>query len=161
MVRRGLAIPLLLALACVAPAGAATHRVRIDDRPIAAPEREVRDLIERIDRRRAALGCPRLERDERLTEVATEHSRDMIRRHFFDHVNPDGRDPFQRMTAAGIQWRAAAENIAQGQGAGREVYEDWMHSPGHRRNIEGREYDRYGLGLVGRTWTLDLARDRR
>jgi uncharacterized protein YkwD len=85
----------------------------------------------------------------------------MIRRHFFDHVNPDGRDPFQRMTAAGIHWRAAAENIAQGQGSGRQVYDDWMHSPGHRRNIEGREYTRYGLGLVGRTWTLDFARFER
>jgi uncharacterized protein YkwD len=49
-----------------------------------------------------------------LLGVARAHSRDMYFRNFFGHVNPDGIDPFQRMTNAGYSWIGAAENIAVG-----------------------------------------------
>jgi hypothetical protein len=49
-----------------------------------------------------------------LLGTARAQSRDMYFRNFFAHVNPDGLDPFQRMTAAGYPWTGAAENIAVG-----------------------------------------------
>ena len=39
--------------------------------------------------------------DSRLTAAARAHSEDMVARNFFDHVTPDGVDPFERMVAAG------------------------------------------------------------
>ena len=82
----------------------------------------------------------------------------MVRRGFFDHDNPDGRDPLERLHDAGIRYRAAAENIAQGRIRGRDTYQDWMESKGHRHNIENCEYTHYGIGLYQNTWTLDLVR---
>lgn len=50
-----------------------------------------------------------------LTGAAHEHSRDMLERGFFDHVNPEGQSPAQRMAEAGYGFVApalAGENIA-------------------------------------------------
>src|SRR5947207_14627383 len=75
---------------------------------------EVRDLFQRINRHRHAIGCHALEWDRRLARLALEQSEDMARRRYFDHVNPDGLDPFQRMDHAGLRDHAAAENLAMG-----------------------------------------------
>src|SRR6185436_9002562 len=53
--------------------------------PNSGPRGEVRDLLERINRRRAAIGCRPLLWDGRLAQVAWAHSRDMARRGFFSH----------------------------------------------------------------------------
>jgi uncharacterized protein YkwD len=119
---------------------------------------EMEALSDRINRHRVAMGCRPLIRDNRLAAVARRHSEDMVRRRFFDHTNPDGRDPFDRLRAAGIRYRAAAENIAQGQTRGRDTYDDWMESKGHRHNIENCKYTHFGIGVYQRTWTLELAR---
>ncbi len=117
---------------------------------------EIMDLAGRINRHRVAIGCRALVWDDRLAAVARSHSADMARRGFFSHTNPEGRDPFDRLRAAGVRYRAAAENIAEGQATGREVYQGWIESPGHRRNIENPVYRRFGIGLYQRRWTLLL-----
>ena len=124
----------------------------------ATSRNEVAALAEQINRHRRAIGCTALLPDSRLAAVARRHSEDMVRRRFFDHTNPDGRDPFDRLRAAGVRFRAAAENIAQGRSRGRETYEDWIESRGHRHNIENCDYTHYGIGLYRDTWTLELAR---
>jgi len=126
----------------------------------ASSRAEVQALAQRINRHRVAIGCRALIWDDRLAAVARRHSEDMARRHFFDHTNPDGRDPFDRLEAAGIHYRAAAENIAYGRTRGRDTYDDWIESPGHRRNMENCEYTHFGIGRYERQWTLDLVRYR-
>ncbi len=119
---------------------------------------EVRALADRINRHRVAIGCRGLAWDERLAAVARRHSEDMARRRFFGHTNPDGLDPFDRLRRAGVRYRAAAENLAQGQVHGRDTYDDWIESPGHRHNLENCEYTHFGIGLYDRNWTLVLVR---
>ncbi len=127
--------------------------------PIASSSRaEPRALLDRINRHRAAIGCRALVWDDRLAAIARRHSADMAGRGFFSHVNPDGRDPFDRLDAAGIRYRAAAENLAQGRRLGRETYDDWIESRGHRENLERCEYTHAGVGLYDRNWTLVLVR---
>ena len=41
----------------------------------------------------------------------------------------------------------AAENVASGPMDAREVVDGWLHSPGHRRNIEG-DFKLTGIGLA-------------
>lgn len=115
-------------------------------------------LLDRINRRRLAIGCRRLAWDTRLAAVAQRHSVDMARRNFFSHTNPDGDDPFDRLRRAGIRYRNAAENLAEGQRTAEEVYAGWAGSPGHRRNMENCVYTRAGLGLADHCWTLVLTR---
>lgn len=83
-----------------------------------------------------------------LTCAARVHSLDMSTRAFFDHVNPDGVDPFDRMSDAGYDYVAAAENIAAGQSTAEQVVDGWLASPGHCRNILNPEFTQIGVGYV-------------
>ena len=83
-----------------------------------------------------------------LTRVAQAHSEDMARREYFSHTNPDGRSPFDRMTAAGYKYSLAAENIAAGQTTPHSVIDAWMNSPGHRANILNCGLTEIGVGYA-------------
>lgn len=77
---------------------------------------------------------------------ARVHSQDMAIQGFFDHVNPDGEDPFDRMTLAGYDYATAAENIAAGQLTPQLVMSGWMASPGHCANIMNPAFTELGVG---------------
>jgi hypothetical protein len=57
---------------------------------------------------------PPLAMNKKLLANARAHCRDMYNRNFFEHANPDGNDPFERMTLVGYNFINAAENIAVG-----------------------------------------------
>ena len=114
---------------------------------------------------RAAAGCPALTVDGKLTAVAQAHSADMAARGYFDHSDREGHTPFDRMTAAGYVYRAAAENIAAGQRTPADVLEAWMNSPGHRANILNCALTQIGVGYAtggsyGSYWTQDFGTPR-
>lgn len=84
-----------------------------------------------------------------LDNAAELHSGNMASRSFFAHCDPDTRtQPWDRMSAAGYQWAAAAENIAAGSVSARAVVNLWMGSPGHRGNILSTDYNEVGTGFV-------------
>ena len=122
-------------------------------KPTAAPtgstasaiEREVFDLV---NAERARYGLSALTWADDLARVARGHSRDMIDRGFFDHTNPDGRSPFDRLRLAGISYRTAAENIAYGQRTPEAVMTAWMNSSGHRANILNASVKELGVGAA-------------
>ncbi|MEO1271126.1 MAG: CAP domain-containing protein, partial [Myxococcota bacterium] len=85
---------------------------------------------------RRAQGLRELACHSGLGQVAREHSQDMAVRGYFDHVNPEGEQPWDRMERNGVTgWRSVGENIAAGYPTPQEVQEGWMNSPGHRANI--------------------------
>jgi uncharacterized protein YkwD len=107
--------------------------------------------------------------DDRLADVARAHSADMAKQGFFNHVNPDGRNPQQRARAAGYKCsRQIGENIFQNnlysrirKVGGKTIYdwntiediaetsvEGWMKSPAHRSNLLEKTYDRTGIGVA-------------
>ena len=108
-----------------------------------------------VNAQRAAAGCGALAGDAALASVARAHSADMRDRGFFDHVNPDGLDPFDRAERAGLS--ARAENIASGQQDAATVMDAWMNSAGHRANILNCRLTRLGVGMAdgpgGPWWT--------
>jgi uncharacterized protein YkwD len=71
----------------------------------------------------------------------------MAARDYFDHTSPDGKDPGDRITAAGYQWTTYGENIARGQQTPAAVMDSWMNSPGHRANILNCSFKEIGLGV--------------
>lgn len=80
--------------------------------------------------------------------MARMHSEDMAARGFFDHYNPDGESPFDRMGNYGIKFRAAGENIAAGQSTPGSVMDSWMNSPGHMANILSSSFGKIGIGIA-------------
>ncbi|HEV2388881.1 MAG TPA: CAP domain-containing protein [Candidatus Acidoferrales bacterium] len=89
--------------------------------------------------------------NEKLAAIARAHSRDMIRRGYFDHVDPDGRSPGDRMRAAGIDWRESGENIAIGPTVA-QAEASLMNEPrfqqNHRWNILNSKYTEVGIGIA-------------
>ncbi|SHG16722.1 cell wall-binding repeat-containing protein [Ornithinibacillus halophilus] len=85
--------------------------------------------------------------DEKARISSRKHSQDMADRDYFDHINPDGESPVQRMKKEGIEWIGAAENIAAGYYNALDVHIGWMNSYGHRLNILS-DLERLGVGVV-------------
>ncbi|WP_329284780.1 sigma-70 family RNA polymerase sigma factor [Streptomyces sp. NBC_01455] len=126
----------------------------------AAPATTVAQVVALVNKERATAGCGPLTEDAQLEKAAQAHSDDMAARNFFEHTNPDGADPGQRITAAGYRWSTYGENIAQGQQTPEAVMESWMNSPGHRANILNCAFKNIGVGVHkgsgGPWWTQDF-----
>ncbi|KJK44229.1 serine protease [Lentzea aerocolonigenes] len=124
--------------------------------PQSSAEAAVLWLVNEV-RRKAGLG--KLRCDERLRAAARNHSKDMARRDFCEHVNPDGVTPVQRMSAAGYP-DPGAENVARGQPTPHAVMTAWLASPGHRANLLNREFATIGIGVElgrgGPYWTQNF-----
>ncbi len=79
--------------------------------------------------------------------VARAHSVDMAEKNYFDHVNPEGKSPFDRMHEAGLTYSQAGENLAAGQPTPIIAVEGWMNSKGHRTNMLG-DFESLGSGVA-------------
>ncbi|MET9293682.1 sigma-70 family RNA polymerase sigma factor [Streptomyces sp. NPDC003077] len=104
-------------------------------------------VIALLNTERAANGCGPLRNNAQLQTAAQRHADDMAARGFFDHTNPDGTGPGERITAAGYRWSTYGENIARGQQSPAEVMKSWMNSPGHRANILNCSFKEVGIGI--------------
>ncbi|MCI3225940.1 CAP domain-containing protein [Streptomyces sp. NP-1717] len=100
-----------------------------------------------VNSERAKAGCGPVSTNSQLDTAALRHSQDMAAKGYFDHNSPDGKDPGDRITAAGYQWSTYGENIARGQQTAAQVMEGWMKSPGHRANILNCAFKEIGVGV--------------
>ncbi|MET9834776.1 sigma-70 family RNA polymerase sigma factor [Streptomyces sp. NPDC006385] len=129
-----------------------------------APTDTVGRVVALVNEERAAAGCGPLTEDALLNKSAQGHSADMQARDFFDHTNPDGADPGQRITAAGYRWSTYGENIAQGQRTPEAVMDSWMNSSGHRANILNCSFKDIGVGIQdgpgGPWWTQNFGAEQ-
>jgi uncharacterized protein YkwD len=104
-------------------------------------------MLELLNRERAAQGLDPLRADPELVEVARAHSRDMFGRGYFSHIAPDGKDPFDRMRQAEVRYITAGENLALAPTLSL-AHQGLMNSPGHRANILRPAFGRVGIGIV-------------
>ena len=114
---------------------------------------DVEQFVSLLNAHRADVGCPALEWNGAVAEVAQAHSVDMATRSFFSHTNPDGKSPFDRLSEAGVAYSSAGENIAHGYPTAAAVLAGWLGSPGHRANIENCALTQHGVGLHAVRWT--------
>ncbi|WP_238935448.1 CAP domain-containing protein [Saccharopolyspora spinosa] len=117
-------------------------------------------VVRLVNAARAQANVAPLQTDERLRTAARDHSKDMARRDFCAHNNPDGLTPSDRMRAAGYP-QPGAENVAKGQNSPHSVMRAWMNSPGHRANLLNPEFTTIGVGAYfgrsdGPSWTQNF-----
>ena len=105
-----------------------------------------RQILVFVNEYRRTKGLPVLEPNSFISSVALGHSRDMLTgKSPFGH---DGfRDRINVISSRLGKLHVAAENVASGPMGAREVVDGWLHSPGHRRNIEG-DFRLTGIGLA-------------
>ena len=92
-----------------------------------------------------------LDEDPVLSEVARAHSRDMMRRRFFDHTSPDGYTVRDRVKGRGIEYGRVGENVHRSQGMDDPVataVDAWLNSRGHRELMLATDFDRTGIGVA-------------
>jgi uncharacterized protein YkwD len=104
-------------------------------------------MLELVNQERTKRGLKPLQWDPQLLPVARAHSQDMFARGYFSHYTLEGKDPFDRMKAAGIKYYSAGENLALGPSLS-ICHEGLMNSPGHRANILNPTYGRVGIGIL-------------
>ena len=112
--------------------------------PDAAAEQRMLDLV---NAERRSAGLQPLVADDRLREVARQHSLEMFQGDYFSHISPTSGSPFDRMHAAGIQFVVAGENLAFAPNV-EVAHQGLMNSPGHRANILRPEFGRVGIGVI-------------
>jgi uncharacterized protein YkwD len=122
-------------------------------------------LLTRVNHRRAKRGCRQFRLNADLVLAARRHSSAMAQRRELSHRLSGEADLAVRITRAGYtHWRILAENLAWGQASPRAVMRAWVHSAGHRANLDNCRLRDIGLGVVmrnGRPWvTADFGRRR-
>lgn len=113
--------------------------------------RKTEHLIKKfVNERRVDRGLDRLDSDRALDASAHEHARDMARRGFFGHENPEGESPSDRSKAFSY---VAECNSMSYRGSGSpgsiagELVGNWMKSPGHRQWLLADDYHLVGAGV--------------
>ena len=114
----------------------------------------IRSTLCLLNRERAERGLPRLRLNERLSEAADKHSRDMVRRGYFSHDSLTGASFVDRIRRTGYLRSARSwslgENLAWGsgnRGTPEQIMRAWMNSPGHRANILTGRFREVGIGV--------------
>jgi uncharacterized protein YkwD len=104
-------------------------------------------MLDLLNQERTSRGLQPLKADTAMRVVARKHSQDMFARGYFSHIDPDGKDPFDRMRNEGVRFVSAGENLALAQTLN-IAHTGLMNSPGHRANILQPSFGRVGIGIL-------------
>ncbi|MFJ5831787.1 sigma-70 family RNA polymerase sigma factor [Streptomyces sp. NPDC093089] len=128
--------------------------------PAPRPTAEDR-LTAKVNRLRTAAGCAPLHTDPRLVAAARAYARDMVARGYYGHSSPEGDFADVRITAAGYDWSAWAENLARGSSDPAAVVDDWTDGAMHEENMLDCRFRDTGVasapGPRGTIWVQKLA----
>jgi uncharacterized protein YkwD len=115
------------------------HAQKATDNKMAA------EVLQLINEHRAELKLPPLKMNLVVTAIAASHSANMASGKVpFSH---DGFDDRVAMINKQIKTANAwAENVAEGPRTAKSVVDMWLHSPEHKKNIEGH-YDLTGIAI--------------
>lgn len=99
-----------------------------------------------VNQHRAKLGLKPLKMYEPISAEAVKHSKNMANgRVDFGHGGFDGR--YDKLTSSIKNANSMAENVAYSTGSPERVVDNWLHSAGHKKNIEG-DYTLTGIGVA-------------
>lgn len=136
--------------------------------PLTDLEQVRAEMLATVNARREAVGAEPLVLDPRLNGAAQKHAEDMLTRSYYNHRNPEGLQPRDRVVQAGYRPFLVAENIARGHTTVEEAMDAWMQSRGHRGNLLNAAFTQMGVGCAVGTnaagstvlWVQELGRER-
>ncbi|KAJ1741826.1 hypothetical protein LPJ78_003408 [Coemansia sp. RSA 989] len=108
-----------------------------------------------VNKVRAAHGASPLGISDELNQIAQKHSeyQDSIKQ--MTHDDPAG-GVGARLTAMGVQWMSAAENVAAGMSTPEEAQKAWEASPGHLANMVDTSMTFVGVGRSSNYYTQEF-----
>ncbi|MHA6533382.1 CAP domain-containing protein [Paenibacillus sp. BAC0078] len=113
-------------------------------------------VVTLVNKERAAAGLAPVAALDSLNKVAAAKATDMRANNYFSHTSPTYGSPFDMMSAFGVTYQYAGENIAMGQKTPQEVMTAWMNSAGHRANILSPNFNYIGVGFDNNYWVQEF-----
>ena len=102
------------------------------------------EILELINAHRTEIGLRTIKRDQQhASAYAVEHTKYMIDMEKINHDNFSTRSRALKDRGAS----SVGENVAMGYTSAEDVVNAWMHSPSHKRIIEGN-YTHSGFGVM-------------
>ncbi|MES1240117.1 MAG: CAP domain-containing protein [Acidobacteriota bacterium] len=121
-------------------------------------ERIRTEMLDRVNAVRRAAGVRPLLESAELDRAAQDHARDLLLRGYYLHQSPEGTSPGDRALAAGYPTPLVGENLHEDRYTVEQTLDDWLRSPGHRRNLLDPDCTDLGLGLaLGEGYGLDAS----
>ncbi len=144
--------PLLLVGLLMVPVAAPVAAVTTEPTADAALIQDGLDLVTLTNSKRTALGLVALRIDPALMAIARDRANVMAANDIMSHVEPDGRNVFDRMNDAGLTWYGAGEIIAWNhypvEYSTAEAIRAWWASPGHHAIMVSTDYNYVGFGAA-------------
>ncbi|WP_169544854.1 CAP domain-containing protein [Sneathiella aquimaris] len=106
------------------------------------------ELVKLINTFRETENIPSLKQDASLDAAAAKHAFFMQQNNTLSHVGENNSSFTDRLTAEGIQYLTAAENVALGKAEASEVLILWSESEPHRATLLDPTYSHVGVGLA-------------
>lgn len=115
----------------------------------------VTKMVCRINSIRAKRGAQPLGVSSALNELAQKHSNYQNNANTMTHFDPSGGIG-ERLSAIGIKWSNAAENVAAGMGTPAEAQKAWENSPGHFSNMVDPANSYIGVAKSNKYYTQEF-----
>ena len=154
LVKKYCVISLIILFILPANAVPAEQKTQVHTRKL-TPKRDLfmmeKKLFDLINSERRTRNLNQFKLDTKIQKAARTHSMDMVKRRYYDHLNPDKENVGTRLKAAKTQWTMAAENIASNKNMEDPVetaFKSWLESNDHYKNIINAEYELSGIGIA-------------
>lgn len=133
---------------------------RLDNNASAWASVSQKDFANFLNEFRSLFALTPLRLEEKLSDAAVGHSRDMASMGFFAHQSPipEKKSPGDRAELAGFKHRWSGENIFMGSSSPVAAYDAWFGSDGHRFIMFANGPNLIGIGPHGRHWTMMTGR---
>lgn len=109
-------------------------------------------MIELVNIERKGRGIYPYKKDSRLMQSAHFKAKDMHDYNYFDHTSPKYGKFSNIIKRYNVSYTKAAENIAKGSKDPQLIFNGFMNSSGHKKNMMSKEYTHIGVGLEGVYW---------
>jgi len=107
------------------------------------------ELFNLVNSERTKQNIPSLYLSENLNETALIKCKDMVKRDYWSHTDPDGNKSLvlnDIRNPSGI-YAKGGENLANGFNNASEVVNGWMNSPEHKRSILDKDFTLVGYAV--------------
>ena len=115
-----------------------------------------KDFTHHLNEFRSLFALSPLRMEDKLSDAAVGHSKDMASMGFFAHQSPipEKKSPGDRARLAGFKHRWSGENIFMGSSSPIAAYNAWFGSDGHRFIMFAKGPNLIGIGPHGKHWTM-------
>jgi uncharacterized protein YkwD len=124
---------------------AGTFAADASDKPKEKLTKEEQVILDLTNKARKQADLPALKPNPVLIELTRAHSENMAKQEKLSHTL-DEKGPAERATAAGYPFTRIGENIALGNVPVRDIFQMWMKSPLHKKNILNGDFEEIGIG---------------